>query len=203
MSPFGPRLKDVAWVPFVIIGVLITLLLLFATLPDMRHWRRPRTRREAIEQVERLREGEILVVSAFGYMFWVLFAILIIALVSRYTFYLRPVLPPPTSSLEYNKRVTVCPADSFVTAQHCAEMRRRVRPKEAARSLPDLESTKPAQEAAVPCAATAAITVGVKSGKRAGRPESVAEMRVQISTRSGLKLLPPAERVPERLMDAV
>src|SRR5688500_5247856 len=60
MTPFGPRLWDVAWLPFLITGILIFLLLLIA-VPATRYWPRPRTRREAIEQAEMAREEEAVV----------------------------------------------------------------------------------------------------------------------------------------------
>jgi hypothetical protein len=99
MAPFGPRLWDVAWLPFLITGIFIFLLLLIA-VPATRYWPRPRTRREAIEQAEMAREEEAVVIRAFGCLFWLLIGLLIIALLSRYTIYPRPVLPPAAASLE-------------------------------------------------------------------------------------------------------
>jgi hypothetical protein len=99
MTPFGPRLWDVAWFPFLIIGIFVFLLLLIA-VPRTRYSRPPRTRREAAEQVAMAREEETVVASAFGCFFWLLIGLLLIALLSRYTFYPRPVLPPTTSSLQ-------------------------------------------------------------------------------------------------------
>lgn len=99
MPAFGPRLREVTWLPFVTTGVFIILLLLLAT-PMPSPWRRPRTRQEAVEQVEMARQKEVVEASIFGCSFWVLIVLLIAVLLSRYTIYLRPALLPTASALE-------------------------------------------------------------------------------------------------------
>lgn len=103
VTPFGPHLRGVAWIPFVITGVLV-LLLLFTAVP--RPWRLPRTRREAVEQAEIARQEEIIGASAFGCLFWLLMFALIVVLLSRYTLYRRPTPPHAAASLEQRNRVT-------------------------------------------------------------------------------------------------
>lgn len=97
MAPFGPRLYEVAWLPFLLIGFFAFLLLLVA-VPSTRLWRRPRSRREAIEQADMVREEEAVVASAFGCLFWLLVGLLMLALLSRYTIYSRLVPPSPAAS---------------------------------------------------------------------------------------------------------
>lgn len=97
MTPFGPRYWEVSWAPFLLVGIFVFLLLLVA-VPSTRYARRPRSRHEAAEQVATAREEEEVVATAFGCFFWVLVGLLVIALLSRYTFYPRPVLPPTVSS---------------------------------------------------------------------------------------------------------
>lgn len=75
LRPLGPVLWHVYWAPFVAVGVVAALLLVAAT-PQ----RRPRNRREALQA----RDEERVLVNAFGLFFWVLVAVLVIAVAGRY-----------------------------------------------------------------------------------------------------------------------
>jgi hypothetical protein len=116
MTPFGPRLWDVAWLPFVIIGIVLFLLLLIA-VPRTKYWPRPRSRRGLIKQVELVREEDVVVASAFSCLFWVLLGLLIIALFSRYMIYPRPVRLPTVSSLEQGHEVVAARAEGSGSRQ--------------------------------------------------------------------------------------
>lgn len=74
--PFGPPLWGVYWLPFVVIGLIVAMILAAAVPP-----RRPRTYREAKQRTETAFEAQ----AALGTFFWVLFIILIVALTVRYT----------------------------------------------------------------------------------------------------------------------
>ncbi len=73
--PLGPPLWGVYWLPFLFAGVIVFLIMLAVVPP-----RRPRTRREAVEQAREETEA----VSLFGCFFWVLLVILLFSIVSRY-----------------------------------------------------------------------------------------------------------------------
>lgn len=73
--PLGPAIWGVYWLPFLIGGVLIALLLAAVVPPG-----KPRTRREAIEKAE-MQTGAEAVLGAF---FWVLIVAVAIAVIARY-----------------------------------------------------------------------------------------------------------------------
>jgi hypothetical protein len=73
VAPFGSVIWHAYWLPFLMVGVIVGLILI-AVLPP----RRPRTRREALEQADEQRAA----VSLMGGFFWLLllaFAIIIAA----------------------------------------------------------------------------------------------------------------------------
>jgi len=74
-APYGPPLWGVYWLPFLFFGFLL-ILLVAAAAPV----RKPRTRREAIEQVE----AEETTFAAFNIFFWLLLLGLVVALLIRY-----------------------------------------------------------------------------------------------------------------------
>jgi cytochrome c oxidase assembly factor CtaG len=75
LRPLGPILWRVYWIPFVAVGVVAALLLVAAT-PR----RRPHNRREALQA----RAQERALETAFGVFFWILVAVLLIAVTARY-----------------------------------------------------------------------------------------------------------------------
>jgi len=75
LTPFGPAVWGVQWMPFLFVG-LIVVLLLAAAAPI----RRPRSRREAMIQKE---EERIFVIS-YGLFFWILVVVLIAAVIIGY-----------------------------------------------------------------------------------------------------------------------
>jgi len=76
VEPFGSPMWGIYWLPFLVIGLIITLILA-ATVPP----RRPRTYREAKIQAQNAYEAQ----TALGTFFWILFVAMIIALAVRYT----------------------------------------------------------------------------------------------------------------------
>jgi hypothetical protein len=75
LRPLGPVLWYVYWVPFVAVGIVAALILIASTPRSQ-----PRNRREALQA----REEERALVTAFGAFFWILVAVLLIAVVVRY-----------------------------------------------------------------------------------------------------------------------
>jgi hypothetical protein len=75
MTPFGPVVWGVSWLPFFLVGLFIALLLA-AIVPPMR----PRNRREAMMQAE-AEAGAAAMLSTF---FWILLVALAIAVVIHY-----------------------------------------------------------------------------------------------------------------------
>ena len=73
--PFGPAIWGVYWVPFLIGGILIALLLAAVVPPG-----KPRNRREAIEKAE-MQTGAEAVLGAF---FWVMVVVVAVAVIARY-----------------------------------------------------------------------------------------------------------------------
>ena len=70
----GPHWGSLYWVPFVVVGIFLALLIATLIPPGQR----PRNRREALEQVDRRRESGALI----GILVWiVLIALFVIALV--------------------------------------------------------------------------------------------------------------------------
>jgi hypothetical protein len=79
MRPFGPSLWGIAWLPFVLIGLLVALAILTFTPP-----RRPRTRREALEQAQAEAEAQAGAESLMTAFFWMLLLLLAVAVVFRH-----------------------------------------------------------------------------------------------------------------------
>ncbi|MGD9043793.1 MAG: hypothetical protein PVG06_08775 [Desulfobacterales bacterium] len=83
IRPFGPALSDIRWLQFLVVGLLVVLLFaLFAPLKP------PRGRHETLDQLEEIaRQKELTKVTyiTLGIVFWVILAILIIAIIVRYT----------------------------------------------------------------------------------------------------------------------
>jgi len=76
LAPFGPTLFDVAWLPFLFIGLLFTFLLA-AAVPAARP---PRTRGEVIAEAR----AEEAAITTFSVFFWVLLVGLVVAIVLAY-----------------------------------------------------------------------------------------------------------------------
>ncbi|MBD3257783.1 hypothetical protein GF377_05065 [candidate division GN15 bacterium] len=79
LEPMGPMLWGIAWIPFFAIGLLAALFVLSLAPPH-----RPRTRREAIEQAEARAKTRAGAEAALSTFFWLLVALLIIAIIARY-----------------------------------------------------------------------------------------------------------------------
>lgn len=83
LKPFGPTMWGVHWLTFLIAGIVV-ILLFFIFIPR----KPPRGRNETIDmldQVEREKEIEEIAYITLSLFFWLLLAILIIAIVLRYT----------------------------------------------------------------------------------------------------------------------
>jgi Ca2+/Na+ antiporter len=82
IRPFGPALSDVRWLQFLVVGLLVVLMFaLFAPLKP------PRGRQDTLNQLEEIaRQKELTKVTyiTLGILFWVVFVILIIAIIIRY-----------------------------------------------------------------------------------------------------------------------
>jgi len=76
LTPFGPTLFDVAWLPFLFVGLIFTLILA-AVVPPARP---PRTYSEAVAEVR----AEEAAVAAFSIFFWIMLISLIIVIVLGY-----------------------------------------------------------------------------------------------------------------------
>lgn len=74
IAPFGPLIGDVAWVPFVVVGIIIALII--AAVAPTAPQRRPSTPEEA--------EDQQAVATLFGTFFWILVVVLSIALAFRF-----------------------------------------------------------------------------------------------------------------------
>jgi hypothetical protein len=75
VSPFGPALWGAYFLPFLVVGLALTLLFA-AVIPP----RRPRTPREAIEEAR----TEAAIDAAFSAFFWVLVVVLVVSIVAHY-----------------------------------------------------------------------------------------------------------------------
>lgn len=82
ISPFGPVLFGVSWLPFIFVAVIFGLLL--AAVPPERP---PRTPGEAFVQAEEKRAAR----QAFDVFFWILLIVLLLAVISGY--YWHPWVP--------------------------------------------------------------------------------------------------------------
>jgi hypothetical protein len=78
ITPFGPALWGVYWLPFVVVGILTALLLLAAGAPPPR---RPRTRMDAVQQAEKEWAAE----RVFNIFFGILAVGLLVSIVLAYT----------------------------------------------------------------------------------------------------------------------
>jgi hypothetical protein len=82
IRPFGPSLKGIYWMPFLIIGMLIVLFVAVITpLPP------PKGRHETLDmldQIETDREVEQFAYISLNVSFWILLFVLIILIVVRY-----------------------------------------------------------------------------------------------------------------------
>lgn len=75
MTPFGPDMFGVYWLPFVIIGIFVALIIL-ATVPP----RRPQTVEQARKQAG-VQEGAQRVLGA---SFWLIIVVLVAAIITHY-----------------------------------------------------------------------------------------------------------------------
>jgi hypothetical protein len=75
LQPLGPVLWGISWLPFLIVGLFVSLFMVVLIPPGP-----PRNRREAIEQAQ-AEEGARDLLSAF---FWMLIVLLVIAVLFRY-----------------------------------------------------------------------------------------------------------------------
>jgi hypothetical protein len=71
MAPFGPAFRNVYWVPFTLIAVLVAILLAAVLPPE------PHSNAEAVEREHEIQAG-------LGIFFWVLVLALAAAVVARY-----------------------------------------------------------------------------------------------------------------------
>ena len=80
LTPLGPRTWNISWLPFFIVGFIITLMLITLIPP---RWRR---RRSTIEVVEKKEDERIdrETAKALNIFFWVLLIILTITIIVRY-----------------------------------------------------------------------------------------------------------------------
>lgn len=76
LEDFGPTAWGVFWLPFIIVGVVF-MLVLAAAAPG---WRRPRRRRQALQQAENAREAQV----ALDIFFWIAIIALIISILVYY-----------------------------------------------------------------------------------------------------------------------
>lgn len=77
MTPVGPKIAGVSWVPFVVAG-LVVILLLIALTPVPRH--PPMTSREALER----KKEEVQIEETYGKLFWLLLILLGALIILRY-----------------------------------------------------------------------------------------------------------------------
>lgn len=76
LTPFGPTVFDVAWLPFLFVGLIVTLLLV-AVVPPARP---PRTYGEAVAEAQ----AEEAVIAAFSIFFWILLIGLFLTIILGY-----------------------------------------------------------------------------------------------------------------------
>jgi hypothetical protein len=75
LTPIGPALWGLYWLPFLIVGVIVALLLA-AFIPNPR----PRSRIDAERQADKAAETE----AALSVFFWILTVVLLIVIAVRY-----------------------------------------------------------------------------------------------------------------------
>lgn len=82
LTPLGPSTWNISWLPFFIVGFIITLMLITLIPP---RWRRRRSTIEVVEKKEDERiERET--AKAMNIFFWVLLIILVLTIMVRYVF---------------------------------------------------------------------------------------------------------------------
>ena len=86
IAPFGPIGWGVAWLPIVVMGVFMALLLTAATPP--RH--RRRARGAQADAVRRAAADEVETLMVFDTFFWMLIVVLAVFVLGRYAWHLRP-----------------------------------------------------------------------------------------------------------------
>lgn len=79
ISPFGPTIFDVAWLPFLIVGLIITVLLAAAVPP-----RPTRPQKGTIEEAKRTASTES-ALSDLTLFFWIAVILTLIVIVLAYT----------------------------------------------------------------------------------------------------------------------
>jgi hypothetical protein len=82
LRPFGPLWSGIAWLPFVVIGILLFLLFSATHNPAP-----PRNRHETLDYFKKVREEEEVEEVAYqslNIFFWVLISILLAAIILRY-----------------------------------------------------------------------------------------------------------------------
>jgi len=75
LTPFGPAVWGVYWLPFLLVALVIALILA-ALVPN----RPPRSRRQAELQAEEAAEAE----TALSVFFWILMVVLLIGIIVHY-----------------------------------------------------------------------------------------------------------------------
>lgn len=82
LTPMGPATWNISWLPFFIVGFIITLMLITLIPP---RWRRRRSTIEVVEKKEDERiERET--AKALNIFFWVLLIILVLTIMVHYVF---------------------------------------------------------------------------------------------------------------------
>jgi hypothetical protein len=82
IRPFGPAWGDIRWLQFLVVGLLVVLM--FALIAPLKP---PGGRRDTLDQLEEIaRQKEFANVTyiTLGIVFWVILAILLIAVIARY-----------------------------------------------------------------------------------------------------------------------
>lgn len=80
LTPFGPTVWGGYWLPFVLIGLFVALLLAAAAEPTRGDSIRRRT--APVQEAE----AETVAVTMFGMLFWILMIGLVAAVIARYVF---------------------------------------------------------------------------------------------------------------------
>ena len=80
IGPFGPTIFDVAWLPFLIVGIFITVLLA-ATVPPQSA--PPKPKKETIEQARRTEPAQS-ALSGLTLFFWLSLVLTIIVIILAY-----------------------------------------------------------------------------------------------------------------------
>ena len=82
LSPAGPYTREVYWLPFIVVGALGSYIL-FLRAPR----RPPHSRRETLDELDRIAESkqlEKLTYMTFDLFFWIIFVLLLAAILLRY-----------------------------------------------------------------------------------------------------------------------